>query len=92
VTGSLAYLHDESAAAMDLIASGHVRVEPLHDATVPLERAADTFATLADDPGAAVKVPSTPTDGAATAQACALAERYRQPVVGGGGVQPATAP
>ena len=56
VTGSLAYLHDESAAAMDLIADGQVRVEPLHDATVPLERAAETFAALADDPGAAVKI------------------------------------
>ena len=56
MTGSLAYLHDESAAAMDLIAGGQVRVEPLHDATVPLARAADTFATLADDPGAAVKI------------------------------------
>ena len=38
-----------SPSAMDLIASGHVRVEPLHDATVPLERAAETFAALADD-------------------------------------------
>ena len=56
MTGSLAYLHDESAAAMDLIADGQVRVEPLHDATVPLERAAETFAALADDPGAAVKI------------------------------------
>jgi len=41
---------------MDLIADGKVRVEPLHDATVPLERAAETFAALADDPGAAVKI------------------------------------
>jgi (R,R)-butanediol dehydrogenase / meso-butanediol dehydrogenase / diacetyl reductase len=56
VTGSLAYLHEESAAAMELIAGGHVRVEPLHDATVPLAQAAAAFATLADDPGAAVKI------------------------------------
>ena len=27
-----------------------------YDATIPLEGAADTFATLADDPGAAVKI------------------------------------
>ncbi len=45
-----------SAASMELIADGQVHVDPLHDATVPLERAADTFATLADDPGAAVKI------------------------------------
>jgi threonine dehydrogenase-like Zn-dependent dehydrogenase len=41
---------------MELIAGGHVRVEPLHDATVPLAQAAAAFATLADDPGAAVKI------------------------------------
>jgi (R,R)-butanediol dehydrogenase/meso-butanediol dehydrogenase/diacetyl reductase len=56
LTGSLGYRNDEFAPVMDLMASGAVRVEPLHDATVPLDQAADAFASLAADSAYAIKV------------------------------------
>ena len=63
--GSLGYRNDEFAPVMDLMASGAIRVEPMHDATVPLEEAADAFAALAADPAHAIKVlvdPRTPDE------------------------------
>jgi (R,R)-butanediol dehydrogenase/meso-butanediol dehydrogenase/diacetyl reductase len=56
MTGSLGYRHDEFAPVMELMASGALRVEPLHDATVPLEEAAEAFASLAADSAYAIKV------------------------------------
>ena len=62
LTGSLGYRHDEFAPVMDLMAGGAVRVEPLHDATVPLAEAGGAFASLADDSAVAVKVLVDPRD------------------------------
>jgi (R,R)-butanediol dehydrogenase/meso-butanediol dehydrogenase/diacetyl reductase len=56
LTGSLGYRNDEFAPVMDLLASGAVQVEPLHDATVPLAEAATAFASLAADSAYAIKV------------------------------------
>ena len=62
VVGSLGYLREEFAQTMDLIADGLVRIEPLHDATVPLAGAARAITELADDPSSAVKVLVNPRD------------------------------
>jgi (R,R)-butanediol dehydrogenase/meso-butanediol dehydrogenase/diacetyl reductase len=56
LTGSIGYRHEEFASVMDFMASGAVKVEPLHDATVPLSEAAGAFASLAADSAYAVKV------------------------------------
>lgn len=53
---SLGYLHHEFPLAMDLIVSGAVRVEPLHDMTIDLAELPATMAALGDDPSHAVKV------------------------------------
>lgn len=56
VIASLGYLHHEFPMAMDLIADGLIRTEPLHDRTVGLDDLAATIELLADHPAEAVKV------------------------------------
>jgi (R,R)-butanediol dehydrogenase/meso-butanediol dehydrogenase/diacetyl reductase len=56
VSASIGYLHHEFADAMHLIASGKVRIAPLHDSTVALGELPQAIERLADDPSSAVKV------------------------------------
>ena len=56
VVGSIGYQHHEFADAMDLIASGKVQTDPLHDSTVALTELPVAIERLADDPSSAVKV------------------------------------
>jgi (R,R)-butanediol dehydrogenase/meso-butanediol dehydrogenase/diacetyl reductase len=56
VVASLGYLHHEFAQAMDLVADGRIRLEPLHDSTVALDELPAAIERLADDPSSAVKV------------------------------------
>jgi (R,R)-butanediol dehydrogenase/meso-butanediol dehydrogenase/diacetyl reductase len=55
LVGSLGYRHD-LPRVVKLLAEGLVDVEPLIGATVPLEAAPDTFASLASEPGDRIKV------------------------------------
>jgi (R,R)-butanediol dehydrogenase/meso-butanediol dehydrogenase/diacetyl reductase len=59
---SIGYLHHEFRDAMGLIASGKVRIEPLHDLTVTLNELPIAMERLADDPSSAVKVLVDPRD------------------------------
>jgi (R,R)-butanediol dehydrogenase / meso-butanediol dehydrogenase / diacetyl reductase len=61
VVASLGYLHDEFRQAMDLIATGRVDVDTLHDATIGLAELPATIERLAHDPSSAVKVLVDPT-------------------------------
>jgi len=56
VVGSIGYLHHEFTDAMDLIATGKVQTDPLHDSTVALGDLPIAIERLADDPSSAVKV------------------------------------
>lgn len=56
VIGSLGYLHHEFGVAIDLIADGRIRTEPIHTTTVGLSELPEAIARLADDPTSAVKV------------------------------------
>jgi len=56
VVSSLGYLHHEFGEAIDLVASGRLRLEPLHDRTVTLDELPLAIEQLADDPSSAVKV------------------------------------
>lgn len=56
VIGSLGYLHHEFGVAIDLLADGRIRTEPIHTATVGLSELPEAIARLADDPTSAVKV------------------------------------
>jgi (R,R)-butanediol dehydrogenase/meso-butanediol dehydrogenase/diacetyl reductase len=56
VIASLGYLHDEFAPVIDLVASGALRIEALHDRTVTLAELPAAIEALADDPSSAVKV------------------------------------
>ncbi len=47
VTAALAYLHDEFALSMDLLADGRVRVDRLHTSTTQLDGLADVLDELA---------------------------------------------
>jgi (R,R)-butanediol dehydrogenase / meso-butanediol dehydrogenase / diacetyl reductase len=62
VVASLGYLHHEFAMVMDLLASGAVRVEPLHDRTISLAELPEVIEQLADDPSTALKVLVNPAD------------------------------
>jgi (R,R)-butanediol dehydrogenase/meso-butanediol dehydrogenase/diacetyl reductase len=61
VVASLGYQHHEFAEVIGLLDDGEVRVEPLLDRTVGLDDLAATFATLADEPTAWLKVLVDPT-------------------------------
>jgi (R,R)-butanediol dehydrogenase/meso-butanediol dehydrogenase/diacetyl reductase len=56
VTAALGSIHEEFLEAMALLASGQVRVEPLHTGTVRLEGLADLFAELAEGSSGHLKV------------------------------------
>ena len=56
VVGSLGYLHHEFAEVIDLIETGAMHLEPLHDRTVTLDELPAAIEQLADDPSSAVKV------------------------------------
>ena len=47
VTAALAYLHEEFAMAMEMIAAGRIRVGPLHTATTSIDGLASTLEQLA---------------------------------------------
>lgn len=70
VTGALAYLHDEFATVMGMIADGRVQVAPMHDHTIGLADLDTMLEQLASGNAAHTKVlvdPRRPLDGAARA-------------------------
>lgn len=56
VTSALAYNNEEFDAAMNMIADGRFRTEPMHSGTIGLDRLADTLADLASGASSHTKV------------------------------------
>lgn len=56
LTAALAYLHEEFAMAMSMIADGRFATEPMHTSTVPLTDLANVFAELARGTSNEIKV------------------------------------
>ncbi len=63
VTAAIGHLNHEVVDAIDLIATGAVRTDPLHDRTVTLDELPAAIEQLADDPSSAIKVLVDPTAG-----------------------------
>ena len=61
VTAAIGYLHHEIGNAMDLLADGVIRVDPLHTATTNLDGLAATLADLASGESGQMKVLVNPT-------------------------------